>query len=104
MRASTLSGLSSFLLCSFLLRGSEYPRAHWPSPRLRRAGRGVGESLIMFLRCSVLTCESRSVGAPLRRRCDLRPTLGVEFGGRGPLPGSGRSAGPTQHAGGAAEV
>src|SRR3954454_16189559 len=37
MRARTLSGLSSFLDCSFLFSGSVLPRAHWPSPRLGRA-------------------------------------------------------------------
>src|SRR6476646_114842 len=44
-RARTLSGLSSFLTCSFGLSGSRYPSFHWPSP-LRFGGRLVGVSVI----------------------------------------------------------
>src|SRR3954453_20342362 len=36
MRARTLSGLSSFLDCSFWFSGSRYPSAHCPSPRFCR--------------------------------------------------------------------
>ena len=40
MRARTLSGLSSFLICSLGLSGSRYPSFHWPSAR-RLVGRGL---------------------------------------------------------------